>query len=150
MGPSAIRIAGLSAMLAGIGYDVREVGTVTAAGPETTDPGDKRSRYLPEITEVCRSSHALVRQSLEQGSLPLILGGDHSLSIGTVAAVAAHYATSEEGIGVLSHRSASPASSVRPAPVPIPDRGRRQWFTNGAHEVPVGRRLPITIVGSAG
>ena len=101
MGPSAIRIAGLSGMLEGMGYDVREVGTVTAAGPETLDPGESRSRYLAEITEVCRRCHELVRKSLEAGSVPLVLGGDHSLSIGTVSAVAAHFAATEEGIGVI-------------------------------------------------
>src|SRR5688500_5591912 len=62
MGPSAIRIAGLTAMLQRLGYDVREVGTVTAAGPETTDPGETHTRFLAEITDVCRRSHALVKK----------------------------------------------------------------------------------------
>jgi arginase len=101
MGPSAIRIAGLTGMLEGMGYRVRELGTVTAAGPETTDPGGSRTRFLFEITEVCGRAHALVRRSLEEGSLPLVLGGDHSLSIGTVSAVAAHFAAGEESIGVI-------------------------------------------------
>jgi arginase len=101
MGPSAIRIAGLSGMLAGMGYDVREVGTVTAAGPEIIDAGESRTRYLPEITEICRRAHQLVRESLAEGTFPLVLGGDHSLSIGTVSAVAAHHAASEESIGLL-------------------------------------------------
>ena len=101
MGPSAIRIAGLTPMLRGLGYDVREVGTVTAAGPETTDPGETRTRYLAEITEVCRRSHTLVRESLGNGTFPLVLGGDHSISIGTVSAVAAHYAGRDEGIGLI-------------------------------------------------
>lgn len=101
MGPSAMRIAGLTAMLAGLGFDVHEIGTVTAAGPETTDSGDSRARYLREITDVCGRSYQLVRKSLEDGAFPLVLGGDHSLSIGSVAAVAAHYGGSNESIGVL-------------------------------------------------
>ena len=101
MGPSAIRIAGLTPMLRELGYEVREVGTVTAAGPETTDPGETRTRFLAEITEVCHRAHALVRQSLGQGVLPLVLGGDHSLSIGTVSAVSAHYAATDQGIGLI-------------------------------------------------
>jgi arginase len=101
MGPSAIRIAGLSAMLEGMGYEIREVGTVTASGPETADPGDSRTRYLAEVSEVCKRSHALVKQSLDHGSLPLVLGGDHSLSIGTVSAVSAHYAKGDESIGLI-------------------------------------------------
>ena len=101
MGPSAIRIAGLSVMLQGLGYVVREAGTVTAAGPETTDPGDTRARFLAEITEVCQRSQSLVGGSLAEGTLPLVLGGDHSLSIGTVSAVAGHFAGSDEGIGMI-------------------------------------------------
>ena len=101
MGPSAIRIAGLSDMLQELGLDVREVGTVTAGGPETADPGDTNMRFLPEITEVCKRSLGLVRESLDAGSFPLVLGGDHSLSIGTVAGVAAHFAESKESIGLI-------------------------------------------------
>jgi arginase len=101
MGPSAIRIAGLTPMLAELGYDVREVGTITAAGPETSDPGDTRARYLPEITDVCKRAHALVSKSIAEGTIPLVLGGDHSLSIGTVSAVAGHYAKTDESIGVI-------------------------------------------------
>ena len=101
MGPSAIRIAGLTPMLSQLGYDVREVGTITAAGPETADPGDPRARYLPEITDVCKRAHALVSKSIAEGTIPLVLGGDHSLSIGTVSAVAGHYAKTDESIGVI-------------------------------------------------
>ena len=101
MGPSAIRIAGLNALLAEMGYDVREVGTINAADPEIIDEGESRARYLGEITDVCNRSHALVGKSLREGALPLVLGGDHSLSIGTVSAVSAHYATHDEGIGLI-------------------------------------------------
>ena len=101
MGPSAIRIAGLTRMLEELGYDVWEVGTVHASAPETIDPGETRTRYLTEITEVCRRSHTMVRASLEGGALPLVLGGDHALSIGTVSAVAAHFASADESIGLI-------------------------------------------------
>ena len=101
MGPSALRIAGLSEMLQSRGYHVREAGTVTASGPETSDLGETRTRFLAEITDVCRRSHELVARGLAEGALPLVLGGDHSLSIGTVSAVAAHYGREEEGIGLI-------------------------------------------------
>jgi arginase len=101
MGPSAIRIAGLTPMLEGLGYDVREVGTITAAGPETTDPGETNTRFLPEITDVCKRAHALVAKSISEGAMPLVLGGDHSLSIGTVSAVAGYFAKTDESIGVI-------------------------------------------------
>jgi arginase len=101
MGPSAIRIAGLTDMLMGLGYDVREAGTVTASGPEMTAQGESRTRYLAEITDVARRSFDIVTQVLADGAFPLVLGGDHSLSIGTVSAIAAHQARSDQSIGLL-------------------------------------------------
>ena len=99
MGPSAIRVAGLSQMLRELSYDVREVGTVTASGPETTEAGEACTRFVREITEVCRRTRALVAKSLSEGAMPLVLGGDHSLSK-TVSGVAGHVANSDESVGV--------------------------------------------------
>jgi len=101
MGPSALRIAGLTEQLKGIGYDVRESGAVYASGPESTVLGESRTRFLSEITDVCERSHAIVRTVLDDGCFPLILGGDHSLSIGTVSAVAAHYRARDERVGLI-------------------------------------------------
>jgi arginase len=102
MGPSAVRIAGLGAALEALGMRVREVGTVTASGPETVPEGGVRTRYLEEITEVCRKTYTLVRSTLDGGCRPLILGGDHALSVGTVTAVADHYRwAGGRGIGLL-------------------------------------------------
>ena len=101
MGPSAIRIAGLGAALMDIGVEVREVGTVNAPGPETIREGELRARYLTDITEVCRLTYGLVRSSLEGGLFPLILGGDHALSIGSVSAVAASSLEKGQSIGLI-------------------------------------------------
>ena len=101
MGPSALRVAGLNGRLAQLGYRVREGGLVTADGPETVPPGESRLRYLEEVSAVCRSTYGRVAELLADGCFPLILGGDHSLSIGSVAAVAAHHRARDERIGVL-------------------------------------------------
>jgi len=101
MGPSAIRIAGLGSALGALGYGVREVGTVTAPGPETASIGEARTRFLPEITETCRQAHRLVREALNGGCFPLILGGDHALSAGTVSAVSDHHRRQGSGIGLI-------------------------------------------------
>ena len=101
MGPSAIRIAGLTDMLVGLGYKVREAGMVTASGPEMTPQGETRTRYLAEITDVSRRSFEIVTNVLAEGAFPLVLGGDHSLSIGTVSALAAYLARSDESLGLL-------------------------------------------------
>jgi arginase len=102
MGPSALRIAGITEAVEGLGYAVKEVGTVTAGGFETTDPGgESRIRFLDEIAGVARRTGDLVAAGLEARCFPLILGGDHSLSIGTVAAVSRHHRAEGESLGVV-------------------------------------------------
>lgn len=102
MGPSALRIAGITRRVEALGYEVREIGTVTAGGFETTDPGpESRARFLEEIGQVADRAAAMVRKGMESGCLPLILGGDHSLSIGTVGAVAGHHRARGESVGVI-------------------------------------------------
>lgn len=101
MGPSAIRIAGLNERLEGLGHTVLEIGTVHAQGPEVSRTGDSHLKYFDEITEVCEQTRDLVRQGLDQGCFPLILGGDHSLSIGSVGAIAGYHRERGEKIGLL-------------------------------------------------
>ena len=106
MGPSALRIAGLTSALEALGHEVEEVGTVYAGDPERTSPGESRGEggralYLEEILDVCRRTHELVLGSLARDCLPLILGGDHSLSIGTVSAAAAHHRSRGDSIGLI-------------------------------------------------
>ncbi len=101
MGPSALRIAGVNERLERLGYTVQEAGTLHAAEPEFTTSGDSRLKFFDEILDVCQRTHAAVHESLASGAMPLILGGDHSLSIGSVSAVARHYAEKDERIGVL-------------------------------------------------
>lgn len=101
MGPSALRIAGITDAILGLGLEVREVGTVHASAPETMERGDTNAKYLPEITKVCQATRDSVRMGLEEGCFPIVLGGDHSLSIGSVAAVAEYHRERGESIGVL-------------------------------------------------
>lgn len=101
MGPSALRIAGIADELRRIGHRVVELGTITAGGIETTESGRNGLPFLKEIARVARQTNATVAQGLDQGCLPLVLGGDHSLSIGSVAAVAQHYRERGESIGVI-------------------------------------------------
>jgi arginase len=101
MGPSALRIAGLNQRLEGMGYRLREEGTVNARGPEDTTQGESRLRFMEEIADVCRETYRRVEASLKAGCFPLILGGDHSLSIGSVPAVAQHFRRRGERIGIL-------------------------------------------------
>jgi arginase len=74
---------------------------VNARDPEITHLGETRLRYLDEITEVCRDTYRLVKDALEHGCFPLLLGGDHSLTIGSGSAMADHYREEGQSIGVL-------------------------------------------------
>lgn len=101
MGPSALRVAGLTERVRELGFEVHEAGTVNARDPEISEQGESRLRFLDEILAVCKETYGLVSRVLQEGSLPLVLGGDHSLSIGSVPAVAAHHRKTGRGIGVL-------------------------------------------------
>ena len=88
MGPSAVRIAGLGEAIARLGRQVVDKGNLPAPIAETEAALDTRKRYVEPIASVCRALHASCLSSLEAGAFPLVLGGDHSLAGGSVAASA--------------------------------------------------------------
>ena len=88
MGPSAIRYAGLDPRLISLGLDCVDWGNVATAVAEAADVGDERMRFLREIKRTCEQLAALVRRALDGGHLPLVLGGDHSIALGTLGGLA--------------------------------------------------------------
>jgi len=88
MGPSAIRYAGLEERLQSLGYRVRDHGNVETAVPEATALRDERARFLPEIKETCERIAAKVVEESNAGAMPLVLGGDHSVALGTLGGLA--------------------------------------------------------------
>jgi len=93
MGPSAIRYAGLAADIESIGLTCEEGGDVAVPSPEQTDPSSGhppsgRAKYLDATEQVCRDLADDVAQAVADGYVPLVLGGDHSIAIGTVNGVA--------------------------------------------------------------
>ena len=101
MGPSAFRIAGLGERIAALGCTVVDKGDLAVPIPETRHVGDPRRRYIDDIATVCRALCAQVRSSLDAGALPLVLGGDHSLAAGSVAATSAHVRARGERLGLI-------------------------------------------------
>jgi arginase len=101
MGPSAMRVAGLEAKLEALGYDVKDGGNVPVALAETKSEGDPHAKYLKEITDTCSKEAELVVKTLESGAIPVVLGGDHSIAMGTVAGVAEFYRRKNQRIGLL-------------------------------------------------
>jgi arginase len=91
MGPSAIRVAGLSTRLTRLGWDVRERGAVFVREPETCPVGDSHTKYVEEVRACCLELRDKVRAGLAEGETPIVLGGDHSIAIGSIAAQALHH-----------------------------------------------------------
>ncbi|MCS7170253.1 MAG: arginase family protein, partial [Candidatus Kapabacteria bacterium] len=88
MGPSALRIAGIAELLQGLGYRVLDHGDIAIRTREVQDVHDPRLKYLPEISRACRELADRVTAVLTAGNFPILLGGDHSMSIGSIAGIA--------------------------------------------------------------
>jgi arginase len=85
MGPSAIRYAGLASRLDELGYEYVDLGNVETAVPEATEAGDEEARFLPQIKETSQRIARLVSHTVSDGFFPIVLGGDHSVALGTLA-----------------------------------------------------------------
>jgi arginase len=101
MGPSALRIAGLGERLSAMGIPVVDAGDVVAPIPETKSFGDPHKKYIREIARVCEKLYRTSLAALEKGALPLVLGGDHSLGAGSVAASADYLRREGKTVGLL-------------------------------------------------
>jgi arginase len=88
MGPSAIRYAGLDGRLEQLGLRTLDLGNVDTAVAEATAEGDPRLRYLDAILDTCARVAGRVAQAAEEGHFPLVLGGDHSVALGTLGGLA--------------------------------------------------------------
>jgi len=88
MGPSAIRYAGLGERLEALGIPAQDWGNVFTKVRETMDPGERNARFLTEIRETCERIAEQVRNATESALTPLVLGGDHSVAIGTIGGLA--------------------------------------------------------------
>jgi arginase len=101
MGPSAVRVANLNERIRSLGYDVEELGNIAVEQAEAWPPGDPHAKYLAQIARTCELLALKVSETLERGSMPLVLGGDHSVAVGTVSGVARHFRRREQNIGLI-------------------------------------------------
>jgi len=88
MGPSAIRYAGLDARLDELGHEYVDCGNVETAVAEATTAGDEQARFLPQIKDTSQRIAALVARAAREDSVPVVLGGDHSVALGSLAGLA--------------------------------------------------------------
>ncbi len=101
MGPSAMRVAGLAARLEALGHSVTDGGNIKVEIAETQSAGSENARYLKQIADTCLRTADAVIKALEEGMTPLVLGGDHSLAVGSVSGVSEFYHRRGQKIGVL-------------------------------------------------
>ena len=101
MGPSAFRIAGLGERLSALGIPVVDVGDLVAPIPEVKTFGDPSKKYIREIARVCERLYRTSLAVLEKGGLPIVLGGDHSLAAGSVAATADFLRRADTPLGLI-------------------------------------------------
>jgi arginase len=101
MGPSAVRVAGLESKLESLGHEVEDAGNISVDLAEQKKSGDPNAKYLKEITATCTKAAEMVIKSLEQGRVPLMLGGDHSIAVGTMSGVAEFYKRQKQHVGLI-------------------------------------------------
>lgn len=87
MGPSAIRYARLSDEICSLGLDCEDLGNIDVALTERSEYGEEKLRYLNTVLDNCTKLREKVTQTLAENKMPLILGGDHSLSLGSISAI---------------------------------------------------------------
>ncbi len=101
MGPSALRLAGLNARLESLGYEVKDLGNISVVQQESTPTGLDNAKYLSQIAKTCSTLAEAVDRIISAGRYPLVLGGDHSVAVGTVAGISQAFLRRNEKIGLI-------------------------------------------------
>ena len=123
MGPSALRVANLNASLAALGYTVEDHGNVFVDQPESIPESNSTARHLPQIAHNCLRLAKMVEKAAAAGAFPLVLGGDHSIAVGTVAGITKHYGKRSLGLvwidahGDFNTPASSPSGNVHGMPL---------------------------------
>ena len=125
MGPSALRLAGLHDKIAGLGYQIEDLGNVAVEQPESVPSGPTEARYLPQIAQTCTRLAEMVERAAGTGKVPIVLGGDHSIAAGTVSGMARYFQKQQRDMGLIwidAHAdmntpSSSPSGNVHGMPL---------------------------------
>jgi arginase len=101
IGPAALRVARLNQRIARLGYSVHDLGDMRLERPQSLPEADEKLKYVREISNTCQQLAIEVEGILKAGQLPLILGGDHSIAIGSFAGAVSHYKKQNETLGLI-------------------------------------------------
>jgi len=147
MGPSAIRYAELEARIRELGCEIRDCGDVVTPVPEATDEGDPAARYLSQILAACERVADLVADAAGRGHVPLVLGGDHSIAMGTLGGMAKAKGTGAalwiDAHGDLNRPWTSPTGNVHGMPLAAAFGAAGDAFATDAFPVPSVSRAAL-------
>jgi arginase len=151
MGPSAIRYAGLDERLAGLGHEIADWGNVETAVAEATASGSPRARFLAEIKEACERVARRVAHAVREGYTPVVLGGDHSVALGTIGGLAAARGPTAvlwlDAHGDLNTPETSPTGNVHGMPLAVALGRAGPEFASEAWPLPAADAGAVTLVG---
>ena len=151
MGPSAIRYAGLGERIDQLGILSRDRGNVQAPLLETADPGDARAHFLDEILETCEHVAAMVAEASRSGLVPLVLGGDHSVALGTLGGMASVHGPGAvlwiDAHGDLNTPETTPSGNVHGMPLAAALGCARDSFARSAWPLPAVDPARTVLVG---
>jgi arginase len=151
MGPSAIRYAGLEPRIEELGRRCVDWGDVVTAVAEASAVGDERVRFLPQIKETCARIAELVANAVDEGLVPLVLGGDHSVALGTLGGLAR--ASGKGGVlwldahGDLNRPGTSPTGNVHGMPLAAALGLGGPEFESEAYPLPALERSRVALFG---
>ena len=101
IGPAALRVARLNQRIARLGYSVHDLGDMRLERPQSLPEVDEKLKYVREISNACEELAIEVEEILKAGELPLIVGGDHSIAIGSFAGAVSHYRKQNKTLGLI-------------------------------------------------
>lgn len=101
IGPAALRVARLNQRIATLGYAVHDLGDLRLERPQTLPEVHDKLKYMREISNACEQLANEVETILSSGQLPIVLGGDHSIAIGSFSGVASYYKKQQQTLGLI-------------------------------------------------
>ncbi|MGH3022301.1 MAG: arginase [Gaiellaceae bacterium] len=151
MGPSAIRYAGLDERLKGLGYDAVDWGNVDTAVAEAAAPGDPQARFLAEIKSACERIAARVAGAVGAARTPVVLGGDHSIALGTLGGMASAHGPGGvlwfDAHGDLNTPETSPSGNVHGMPLAAVLGRAPDVFASDAWPIPAVASERVVLLG---
>jgi len=152
MGPSAIRYAGLAERLRELGFSCVDWGNVETAIAEAVATGDPRARFLEEIREVCVRIAHRVSAAVDRGDIPLVLGGDHSIALGTLGGLASRRGVGGalwfDAHGDLNTPATSPSGNVHGMPLAAAVGLDPEDFATDAWPLPAVDPRRVMLIGT--